>query len=214
MAACKPDLQIYLTKVVLLLDTAFSMWLEQNALKHPVQGGTGPVIPWRSQRQGNVAESHLAAVLIKILSQWDGHSGRCWWGFWVLQQLIQGAVQIRCWLWCSWSQAKTSQPLTHLKWIRTFCSVPHAGDFMWNCENEGNYQPWVVTGRCWKACLLGWCLPASAVPLGVCKVWCWATARVRCSLECVGLLDRLTSRVHLHGGDSPVIPQMDNSRSV
>lgn len=137
-----------------MLDTTLFTLLGWNALKHPIQGRTGPVVPQRTPGQSSVAKSHLAAVLMKSLFWWDEHSDTCQW---VLQQLafIQVAVQIKCWVWSSWTHAKTSQPLTYLKWISTSCTVPHTGTFMWNLKNKGNYQPWMVIRRCWEVCLHG-----------------------------------------------------------
>lgn len=72
-------------------------------------------------------------------------------------------------VWGSWTSAKTSQPLTHLRGVSTFCLGLHAGACMWNHKKRG------ITSLGWslEVCLLGCCLVTSAVPLEDCQAGHW-----------------------------------------
>lgn len=110
-------------------------------------------------------------------------------------------------VWGSWTWAKISQPLIHLRGVNTFCLVLHAGAFMWNHKNKGNYQPWVVTGSVFAWCCL--CCSSRSLPSWTLRSTGWDVP-----LGCVGiglcLPDSLASRVLLCGDESPVTFQKDD----
>lgn len=117
-------------------NTTFSILLGLNALKCPVQGRTSPAIPWKTPGMEQHCwvpsccseRIHLdgidtAKLSVGILSSsaTSGHPSGC------SKQVL---------VWGSWTLAKTSQPLTHLRGVRTFNFVLHAGSCMWNHKKK------------------------------------------------------------------------------
>lgn len=114
-------------------------------------------------------------------------------------------------VWGSWTSAKTSQPLTHLRVVSTSCFVFHAGACMWNHKEKGNYQHWVLTGSVFAWVLPpGLCCPSRRLPS-----WALRSVGWDVHLGCVGielcLLGNLASCVLLGDDQSPVTFQKDNS---